>query len=263
MQLRPDPPLAIACWTAAIVARHPREAELEARALKTATDDQLLNMRGAIALWRGQFRTFEALQEQAAARARAAKDQEALQNVELSTRLSRAIYQGGPAIAALEASAAREQNMLRLVQSASVLAMLGRIEAIRPALARLRAGNVTGTMFAVVEALVLADDGAFQDAIARIEAVIAEQPRAKDLHAVIGRIRERTGDAAGAIASYETVIKAQTSFGLTPVVPMTRLLLAELLERQGNSAGARAHWDVLREQWKDADDTFAIRQRLR
>ena len=31
--------------------------------------------------------------------------QEALQNVELSTRLSRAIYQGGPGIAALEAAA--------------------------------------------------------------------------------------------------------------------------------------------------------------
>jgi tetratricopeptide (TPR) repeat protein/predicted Ser/Thr protein kinase len=263
LQLRPEPPLAMACWTAAIVARHPREAELEARALKSATDEQLLGVRTGIALWRGQFRTYESLQAQAAAKARAAKDQEALQNVELSTRLSRAIYQGGPAIAALEAAAAREQNLLRLVQSAGVLAMLGRIDAIRPAAARLRAGNVAGTTFAVIEALILADDGSSQDAIARLEAVLAEQPRAQDLHAVIGRIRERVGDAAGAVASYEMVIKAQASFGLSPVVPMTRLLLAELLERQGNSAAARVHWDALREQWKDADDTFAIRQRLR
>ena len=263
LALRPNPGLTLTRWASAVVAGHPRAAEFEDAAIKSTPPDQVIAVRAQIALWRGQFKAFEGYQEQAAAKARAGNDQEALLNIELGTRLSRAIYQGGPAVAALEAASAKEQNMARLVQSATVLALVGRTDALRPILARLRAAKTTGIMFTVTEANVMAADGKSQDAIAKLEAALREQPRAQDLHAAIGRIRERSGDPKGAIANYETVIKAQSYFGLAPVVPATRLQLAELLEKQGDAAGAKAQYDVLREQWKDADDTFAIKKRLK
>jgi tetratricopeptide (TPR) repeat protein len=263
LQLRPNPGLAIARWTSAVAARHPRTAEFEDAARKAVPDDQMLNVRANIALWKGQIQAFEGLQEQQKAQARAANDQEALLNIELRTRLSRAIFLGGPAIAELEAAAAKEQNMTRLAQTASALAMLGRIDSLRPILARLRAAKATGITFTATEAYVLAHDGKPQDAIARIEGLLRDQPRAQDLHAVIGRIRELSGDAPGAIANYETVVKAQSYFGLAPVVPLTRILLAELQEKQGNTAAAREQWDALREQWKDADETFTIKKKVK
>jgi tetratricopeptide (TPR) repeat protein len=263
LALRPNPVLTMTCWASAVVAGHPRAAEFEDAAIKATSPDQVIAVRAQIALWRGQFEAFEGYQEQAAAKARAANDQEALANIELGTRLSRAIYQGAPAVAALEAASAREQSMARLVQSANVLALLGRNDALRPIVARLRAAKTTGVMFTVTEAFVMALDGKPQDAIAKLEAMLREQPRAQDLHAAIGRIRELSGDAKGAIANYETVIKAQSYFGLAPVVPLTRLQLAELLDKQGNAAGAKVQYDALREQWKDADDSFAIKKRLR
>jgi tetratricopeptide (TPR) repeat protein len=263
LKLRPSPGLAVACWTSAVVARHPRTAEFEERALKQTPPDQLLTVRANIALWRGQFRAYEDLNEQAKAQARAANSPEAVLQIEHNVRLSRALFQGGPAIAALEAASAKEQNMAKLVQSSNVLALLGRIDAVRPILPRLRAQNVTGVMFTITEASVMAHDGKPQDAIAKIEAMLREQPRAQDLHGAIGRIRELSGDPAGAIANYETVVKAQSYFGLAYTVPLTRLMLAELQDKQGNAAAATVQYDALREQWKDADETFAIKKRVK
>jgi tetratricopeptide (TPR) repeat protein/predicted Ser/Thr protein kinase len=263
LALRPDTNLAISRWTSAVVAGHPRAAEFEQQALKFTSEDRIYGVRAQIALWRGQLQAFEGYQEQAAAKARAANDQEALLNIELGTRLSRAIFQGGPAIAALEEGAATEKNTVRLGQTASALAMLGRVDTVRQILVRLRAQKTTGVQFAVTEAYVMAHDGKTQDAIAKIEGQLREQPRAQDLHAVIGRIRELSGDAKGAIANYETVIKAQSYFGLAPVVPLTRLMLADLLEKQGDAAGAKVQYDALRQQWKDADDSFTIKKRVK
>ena len=261
--MRPDPNLAVTRWASAVTEGHPRAAEFEDAAAKLMPEDRLLTVRANIALWRGQFQTYEGYQEQAAARARAANDQEALLNVELGTRVSRAIFQGGAAIAALEAAAEKEKNTARLVQAAGALALLDRIDAVRALLVRLRAAKTTGIQFSVTEAYVMAHDGKPQDAIAKLEGLLREQPRAQDLHAVIGRIREFSGDPKGAIANYETVIKAQSYFGLAPVVPLTRLMLAELLLKQGDAAGAKVQYDALRAQWKDADESFAIKKRLK
>ena len=46
-------------------------------------------------------------------------------------------------------------------------------------------------------------------------------------------------------------------------MPLTRLMLAELQVKQGNAAAAKVQYDALREQWKDADESFAIKKRLR
>jgi tetratricopeptide (TPR) repeat protein/predicted Ser/Thr protein kinase len=261
--LRPSPDLATATWTSAVVAGHPRAAEFEDRALKSTPPDRLLTVRSNIALWRGQFKAYEDLNEQAAAAARAANDPDALQNIDHGLRLARALFQGGPAVAALEAAVTKEKNPNRLLQDAGALAMLGRTEAVRSIVKRLKANGTTGVSITASEAYVMAADGKPQDAVAKVEAMLREQPRAQDLHGVIGRIREMSGDVPGAIANYETVIKAQSYFGLSPVVPLTRLRLAELQEKQGNAAAAKVQYDALREQWKDADETFAIKKRLK
>ena len=263
LQLRPNPNLAIALWTSAIVAGHPRAKEFEDAAIKGAPEDQILIVRANIALWRGQFQAFESFSDQAAAKARATNNQDAAQNIELGVRLSRAIYIGGPAVGAVEAAAAKEPNMNRLLQTASTLALLGRMDAVRASLARLRAAKTTGITMTVLESVVMARDGKPQDAVAKLEAALREQPRAQDLNAAIGRIREMAGDVKGAIGNYETVIRAQSYFGLGSVVPLTRIQLAELQEKQGNAAAAKVQWDALREQWKEADESFAIKKRLK
>ena len=267
LKLRPNPGLAIARWTSAIVAGHPRTAEFEDAAIKATSPDQVLGVRANIALWRGQLQAFLGLQEQAMARARAANDRETLQNIEHGTRVVQAIFVGGPAAAALKTAALKETNAPRLAQTASALALMGDLGTVRSILPRLlkegKANQGVWLATTVAQAYVMAADGKPQEGIALLEAALREQPRAQDLNAAIGRIRELSGDPPGAIANYETVIKAQSYFGLAPVVPLTRLMLAELLAKQGDAAAAKVHYDVLREQWKDADDSFAIKKRVK
>jgi tetratricopeptide (TPR) repeat protein/predicted Ser/Thr protein kinase len=267
LKLRPNPALGIARWTSAVVAGHPRTAEFEDAAIKATPADQILGVRANIALWRGQLQAFLGLQEQAMARARAANDQETLQNIEHGTRVVQAIFVGGPAANALRTAALKETNAPRLAQSASALALIGDLGTVRSILPRLlkegKSNQGVWLATSVAQAYVMAADGKPTEAVALIEAALREQPRAQDLNAAIGRIRELSGDAKGAIANYETVIKAQSYFGLAPVVPITRLMLAELQEKQGNAAAAKAQYDALREQWKDADETFTIKKRVK
>jgi tetratricopeptide (TPR) repeat protein len=267
LAVRPNPGLAVARWTSAIVAGHPRTDEFEAAALKSTPEDQLLSVRASIAVWRGQVRAFEDLQEQARARARAANDQEALRDIDHRSRLVQAFYRGGSAVAELRTATLAETNPVRLAQGASTLALLDDMATVKAVLPRLlkegKANPAVWLPATVCQAFVLATGGRAEDGVALIEAALREQPRAQDLHASIGRIREITGDPKGAIANYETVVKAQSYFGLSPLVPLTRLMLAELLEKQGDAAGAKVQYDALREQWKDADEAFAIKQRLK
>ncbi len=267
LAIRPSPPLAIARWTSAVVARHPRTAEFEEAAVKQAPEDQILGARANIAVWQGHLRAFEAIQEQSRARARAANDQDALRNIDHFNRLIRAIFQGGPAVQTLRTAAAQETDPVRLAQSASTLALTGELGTVRAILPRLlkegRANQAVWYPTGVAQAHVMAADGRAKDAIALLEGLLRDNPRAQDLNAAIGRIRELSGDPAGAIANYETVVKAQGYFGLGPVVPTTRLFLAELYEKQGNAVGAKAQYDVLREQWKDADEDFGLKKRVK
>ncbi|HET9270587.1 MAG TPA: protein kinase [Vicinamibacterales bacterium] len=267
LSLRPNPSLAVARWSAAIVAGDPRAAQFEEAAVKAIPPDQVPGVRANIALWRGQFAAFETYQEQARAMARASNANDALLNIDHGGRLARAVYLGGPAVDALKAAALKETNAPRLAQDASALSLLGDLTTVKAVLPKLlkegKANPAVWLPATVCQAHVLASEGKAQDGVALLEAALRDQPRAQDLHAAIGRIRQLSGDAKGAIANYRVVIKAQSYFGLAPVVPLTRLMLAELLEKEGDAAGAREQYDVLKEQWKEADEGFAIKKRLK
>jgi tetratricopeptide (TPR) repeat protein len=267
LALRPNPGLAIARWTSAVVGRHPQAAEFEEEARKMVPDDQLLGARAGIALWRGRIKEYAALQAEAHAKARAANNQEGADSLATNERLVRALYEGGPAIAALKAAAARETNPVRLAQMVSALATMGELAPVRAALPRLlkegRNNQAIWLPTTVGQAMVLAADGKPADGIALLESALNDVPRAQDLHSIIGQIRQGSGDADGAIANYQTVIKAQSYFGLSPVVPITRIALGELLASRGDAAGAKAQFDVLAEQWKDADTDFALLRRVK
>ncbi len=267
LALRPNAGLAITRWTSAVVARHPRVAEFEEAARRMAPEDGIVTVRANIALWRGQMTAYTALQEDARARARAANNAEMLRGIDHGDRLARALYLGGPAIPALRTAAARETNLTFLAQDAAVLALLDDVGGVRALLPRLltegRSNEAVWLPTTVAQAHVLAADGRAKDAIAMLEAVLREQPRGQELQMAIGRIRERSGDAEGAIANYENIIKAESYFGLAPIVPLTRLMLADLLAARSDAAGAKAQYDVLAEQWKDADADFAIKKRLK
>jgi tetratricopeptide (TPR) repeat protein len=267
LSLRPNPGLAIARWSAAVVAGDPRTAQFEEAAIKGLPEDQVIGVRANIALWRGQFTAFEGYQEQARARARAANATGTLLNIDHGSRLARAIYLGAPAVQVLKTATLKEANTTRLAQDASALALLGELEAVKAVLPKLlKEGKSNPAVWlptTVCQAYVLASEGKAQDGIALIEAALRDQPRAQDLHASIGRIRELSGDPKGAIANYQVVIKAQSYFGLAPIVPLTRLMLAELLEKQGDAAAAKEQYDFLKQQWKDADETFVVKRRLK
>ncbi len=199
LALRPNPGLAIARWTSAVVERHPRAAEFEDEARKMVPDDQLLGARAGIALWRGQLKAYITLQAEARAKARTANNPDLVTSIEASERLVRALFEGGAALAALKAAAARETNLMLLAQSVSALASLGELAPVRAALPRLlKEGKNNQAVWlpaTVGQALVLAADGKPADGIALIEAALNDVPRAQDLHTIIGRIRQASGDA--------------------------------------------------------------------
>jgi len=51
--------------------------------------------------------------------------------------------------------------------------------------------------------------------------------------------------------------------GLSPVVSVCRVSLAEALIKQGDRKGANEQLDILLEQWKGADTEFALLKKVR
>ena len=51
--------------------------------------------------------------------------------------------------------------------------------------------------------------------------------------------------------------------GPNPVIPVSRVRLARLLLKKGDTAGANEQLDVLLKQWKDADSEFPLLKEVR
>ena len=75
--------------------------------------------------------------------------------------------------------------------------MLGEIDAVRPTVKRFSAGgrdNPLGPPLIVARSYVQAKDGETADAIASLQAMLASNPRARDLEFFIADLRESSGD---------------------------------------------------------------------
>ena len=197
------------------------------------------------------------------AKARAANNTDGVLSLDIGQHITRAAYLGGPHLQALIACCRRCPIRPPRRRSAALLSMLGQLPAVRPMLPQLeKAGENNQT------------DPHGDDASCRrtrrrptgnpgkpkpcSRPPWPNQPRAQDLLYCVGQIREGAGDIDGAIAAYQTVVKARAFLGANSVVAASRLALARLYVKKGDSANAVKELDTLLAQWKDADTEFGM-----
>jgi len=154
-----------------------------------------------------------------------------------------------------------------LAQVASGLALVGEVDAVRPFLQRLEALDTNDPNQIqpglVARALVAVADGRAQDGADRLEAYLAQYPRALELHYYLGLVHERAGKRDDAIAQYRKAVQARNVLGPNPAVMAARLALGQLLKQQGDMAGANEQFDTLERQWAGADPDFAMLQAIK
>jgi eukaryotic-like serine/threonine-protein kinase len=262
LALRPDSSLAVARWTSAVMENDARAAAFEKAAATIATEDQMLSSRASLVLWHGKLKGYDQIVETMRARALAANNKDGAVSLNLSQHITHAAYLDGAHVAALVKLTGGIPNPAPKAQIAAVLAMIDELATARamlPALLKDAASNQSVKVpLAIVQAYAKAADGQPKEGEAILDAVLAEQPRALDLHYCVGHIRETNGDVDGAIASYQTVIKARAFLGANAAVTASRLALAKLLVKKGDTAAARKELDTLLAQWKDADIEFPM-----
>jgi eukaryotic-like serine/threonine-protein kinase len=261
LAIRPDPGLAAARWITAVIAGLPRAAEFETVTRGLATPEQMATTEASLAAWSGRFKAFEKMQDDFMARARASRNPDAAAIAATGRTMTLGVYRGGRDLDALKAAAAREKNPALLSQQLSALALLGETAAVRTALPRLveaaKESPALAPALNIPRAYLQSVDGHPAEAIAALQAVLATTPRLRDLNYFIGDIQERSGDLAGAAASYRIVTGSVTFLGASPIIPWSRLKLARLLVKRGDQKGAAEQLDALLAQWKNADGEFA------
>jgi tetratricopeptide (TPR) repeat protein len=264
---RPDPNVAIARWHSAVLAGDANAVAFEQTASKIVAPPQLLMVRSTVAAWQGRLKAYSALVADLRKQALEAKNAEAAHSLESAERLTRAAYERGSALTALEAATRTESDRAILAQNASFLASIGRIDAAAAAVARLETQPLDGQPVflpvAIAKAYIRVARGQPKEAVQDIDATIAEFPHALDLHFHLGRIRELAGDLAGAAKSYRTTLQVLPQLGLNPQIVPVRIYLANVLTKQGDTAGAKEQLDALRAQWKDRDTDFALSREVR
>jgi len=259
LAVRPDANLAVTRWVVARVADLPRAGEFETVAQQLAGPDQVALANASLAAWSGQFQQFQKIEDDLIAKVRAAGNGDLADTVTIGRTITLATYRGGRDIAALKAAAAKEKNILLFGSQVSGLAIVGDTDAVRTGLKRLEADKDAATLGApliIARSYVQARDGKTKEAIAALQALLTEVPRARDLNYFLADIKEHAGDDAGAMANYRAVIGSLAYLGPSPLIPLSRLRLAKLSLKQGDSAGAREQLDALLKQWKDADSEF-------
>lgn len=259
LTVRPDANLAVTRWIAARVADLPRVSEFETVAQQLAGPDQMAIAKASLAAWSGQFKQFETMEDDLIAKARATGNGDLADGAAIGRTITLAAYRGAPDLNVLRTAAAKEKNIAFLAQQTSGLAMLGDIDSARAGLKRLEADKnsaALGPPLTVARSYVQARDGHPAEAIAALQAVLTDIPRARDLNFYIADIKEHSGDDTGAIAGYRVVISSLAYLGPNPLIPISRLRLAKLLLKHGDQAGAKEQLDVLLKQWKDADSEF-------
>jgi len=260
LTMRPDANLAMNRWILAEMVGHARASEFEAVASKLSPPDSMETAHAGLAVWRGRFAEFRTLQDQIIVKARAAGNEAAVGDLELSRAVTIAGFLGDRSL--LVAIAAKESQPARLAQAVSALALMGDTAPARAALPKLNAASQNSRDLAapvsVARAYVLADQGKVDEAVAEIMKAIAANPRAADLQFFVADLRERSGNMDEAIASYKRVVDLNYLIGLNPVLPIARLRLARLLIKKGDTAGAKTQLDALLKQWEKADTEFPI-----
>ena len=267
LAIRPDPNLAINRWVMGRVLGSPKAAEFEQAARKLAPPLPLAVAESGLAAWFGQFSRFRTLQDQAISTMRAENLADNSRMLETTRSLTLAAFFGNEELAPLRALATKETEPALLAQQVSVLAMFGDEKPARAALPRLtkaaQENRSLATPVRVTRAYVLAGDRKFDEALAEIRTSIGLNPRAQDLYFVAGDLYERAGRADEAIAEYRHVVAPKMFLGPNPVIPVSRVRLARLLLKKGDTAGANEQLDILLKQWKDADSEFPLLKEVR
>ena len=220
----------------------------------------MFDARASLALWHGRLKAYDQMVETLRAKARAANNNDVVLSLDIGQHITHAAYLGGPHIQALIAMFQKVEYPAAQAQIGMLLSILGHLPAVRPMLPQLeKAGENNQTIrtaTTVVQAYAKAADGHPKEAEAMLTAAVADQPRSQDLLYCVGQIREGAGDIEGAIAAYQTVVKARALLGANSVVAASRLALARLYIKKGDSANAVKELDTLLVQWKDADTEF-------
>jgi tetratricopeptide (TPR) repeat protein len=262
LTIRPDGGLANFRWITALIANDPRAAGYEKAAEKIATPDQMDGARSALAVWQARFGEYFKLTEARRLRARATHNDEAAAGIDWEERITRAAYFQGRDLDALGASIRTMTHPVRQGQSAVVLAIFGRLEPVRAVLPSLeqqgKSLQALRLSSGIARAYVRAAEGQPEAAATDLEVLLRAVPRALELNHHLGRMRAQAGDLPGAKLAYETLIAAQFEIGLSQMIPGSRLELARVLVKLGDTAGAKAQLDTLLEQWKQADREFEL-----
>ncbi|MGE3343594.1 MAG: tetratricopeptide repeat protein, partial [Vicinamibacterales bacterium] len=262
LALRPDPNLAIMRWTAARLDRHPRAAEFEAQARSIANPQQVAFADSNLAIWDGRLADYRRIVGELQTQMRATGDATTVEGLQVAEVITLAVVQRGEWIPRLKALLNGGTPAAALPQVVAALAIIGEMDATRAALPRI--ANVDQNdpsqyqPAKVARALVDAASGRAQAGVQAIGDVIAANPRALELHYYLGLIHERAGQPAEAIASYRNAIAARYSIGPNPAIMGSRLHLGRLLKQQGDMAGANEQFDILTQQWANADADFAM-----
>ena len=267
LAIRPDGDLAITRWFVARGWGDPEQSAFEAAAKKIASPEQMLGANATLAAWDGRLKDYARIEEEQRAHARGAHDEALVSALEASERIVMAMYQRGQAIEQLKASVAKTASAEAQAQAAAALGALGIVEPLPPVIARLDPlGKQDRTVWipvAIAKAYVRAAGGQPKEAVSDLQAALTESPRALEINFHIGHIRANAGDLDGAESSYRQITDAANILGFSPVTTGARLMLAEVLIKKGNTAGAKEQLDALLKQWRNADTEFTLLKKVR
>jgi tetratricopeptide (TPR) repeat protein/predicted Ser/Thr protein kinase len=252
---------AIQMWTTAVQYGRPEASKYEAAAVKLASPGQMEVARADVALWRGRLKEYAQIEDAQRVRARAMHNDGYLATLDAAELVTFAVFEGGDKLKALDAELSRTHPPSTDAQLMLVAAALGDAPVARAPLARLeplvKSHSDLEMPVAITRAYVDAAAGRASDAVKSLEAFAIRVPSARELDFHLGRLREASGDAAGAENNYRRVIAEQAALGMNPVTSIARLSLGRLLTKKGDAAGARQQFDALLTQWKDSDTDFA------
>jgi tetratricopeptide (TPR) repeat protein/predicted Ser/Thr protein kinase len=266
LAIRPDPGLSQMRWMAAMVLGDPRQSEFRTAAEALMSAEQIVDANARIAVWHGRLDEYRGFQDQRRARFRAARDDNQLAQLELEEITTLAAMDPAGYLEALAQAVDQPMPPQGVAQGAVVTAALGRPDLARPLISRLEASaddsNVRMAL-GVARAYIRADDGEFDEAIADVEALLAEFPGALDLNLHLGRIHQLAGNLERAAAGYQITVDNVMRLGADVPVMIARMALAEVLIAQDRPDDARVHLDALLDQWKDADTDFEMLRNVR
>ena len=264
LSIRPDPNLAISRWLVAYMRNDSRAPQFEQVARQLAAREQLLFVESNLAIWDGRLKDYSEIvgQLRTILGANDAAAGEALRAAEVITM---AVVQGGSWVPQLK-SLIGTLDGPGLAQGAAALALVGDLPRVRSLAAKLRTidpNDANAHQPAMVALAFLAQsEGRTAEAVASLESLLVQRPRAFELHYYIGRLKELGGDTEGAIANYTRTVDSVNVLGPNPAVVSARLALIPLLRAKGDTAGAQAHIDTLTQQWRRADTDFAPKAAL-